>query len=171
MTATNKQSNASNPLPRLSDNVIKPDPTQPPRDTELVHHRHQEPRLNVRVPVANIPRQGHHHHNHHHNHYHDSDEEEEDAEIAAYSQMKDVPTYIQNRPAINRGIAVNIAFRIAALDVNCEGYMYMLSQTGDRECGHPILPIKASGCEWRAFRDDMLMRFGWGSVLSATWVS
>lgn len=168
MTAANKQSSASNPPLRLSDNAIKPDPTtQLLCDAGLVHQRHQEPRLRARVPIPNIPRQGHHHHHHHHHHNHDyEEEEEEDAEIAACSHAKAAP----NRPAINRGIAVNIAFRIAALDVDCEGYMYMLTQTGDRECGHPILPVKARGCEWRAFRDDMLTRFGWGSVLSATWV-
>lgn len=162
MTA-NKQSSAPN-HPRLSDSVIKPNSTRLLRDAGLVHHGHQEPRLHVRIPVPNVPRQGHHHH------HHDDDEEEEEAEIAAFSQAQAAPTHISKRPAINRGIAVNIAFRIAALDIDCEGYMYMLTQTGDHECGHPILPVKARGCEWRAFRDDMLTRFGWGSVLSATWV-
>ena len=167
MTAATQQSSASNPLLRLSDDATKPDPTQLLRDAGLVHHRHQEPQLRARIPIPNIPRQGHRHHHHHHDY---EEEEEEDAEIAACSQAKAAPNHFPNRPAINRGIAVNIAFRIAALDIDCEGYMYMLTQTGDHECGHPILPVKARGCEWRAFRDDMLTRFGWGSVLSATWV-
>ncbi len=76
----------------------------------------------------------------------------------------------QIRPCINRGIAVTIANRIAAIEVDCESYMYMLTRTGNHPCGHPILPAKPHGPEWRLFRDDMRKRFGWGSVMSALWV-
>lgn len=164
--AANKNSSASN-HPRLSENFIKPAPTQPLHAAGPVHYRHQEYRPQVPIPVPKVS-QRHHHHSHHH--HHDSEDEEDDTEIPGPTQFNAAPKHVHNRPAINRGIAVNIAFRIAALDIDCEGYMYMLTQTGDHECGHPILPVKARGCEWRAFRDDMLVRFGWGSVLSATWV-
>ena len=171
MTTANKQSSATTP-PRLSDNAIKHDPTELVRDAGLVHHRHHEPQLYAhRVLTPNVPGQSHHHHDHHDHHdYEDEEDEEDDAETAAYSHAKAMSYSVHNRPAINRAIAVNIAFRIVALDVDCEGYMYILTQIGDHECGHPILPVKARGCEWRAFRDDMLTRFGWGSVLAATWV-
>ena len=166
MTAAKKHSSASN-HPRLSEDTAKPGPTQPLHTaTEPVHHRQQKNRLHVRIPVS----QQHHHHHRHDYEDDDDDEDDEDTETPTFSHAQAVPNCTHNRPSINRGIAVNIAFRIAALDIDCEGYMYMLTMTGDHECGHPILPVKARGCEWRAFRDDMLMRFGWGSVLSATWV-
>lgn len=145
------------------ENAIKPGPTKPPHAAAPFHHHHHH-RLHVRIPITNVPQEDHHHHNH------DDNDDDEDTETPDPTQAMFGPHQVQNRPAINRGIAVNIAFRIAALDIDCEGYMYMLARTGNHDCGHPILPVKARGSEWRAFRDDMLMRFGWGSVLSASWV-
>ena len=144
-----------------SDNAINHGPTQPHpvagphHHHHHVHHHHLLHKLHI--PVGFVP-QDH------------GEEDKEDAEIIQPHQAQITEGYVQKRPAINRGIAVNIAFRIAALDLDCEGYMYILTRTGNHSCGHPIIPTKARGSEWREFRDDMAVRFGWGSVLAAAWV-
>lgn len=144
--------------------------SSPGNPTGRRHHHHFQ---TASVTESSSPADQPDHHDHHdhadHGHGHQHHDHVPQASSAP-PQPTTAPPEMLKRPPIDPIIAVNIAFRITGLDINCETYKYILCRTGHHLCGHPILPIKPRGNDWRQFRDDMAALYGWGSVLTASWV-